>query len=365
MSEALDAFPSRQVGIFAGICAPYGETNVWAPIASALLSKLELQQGAPADRLREVAHSKGVGLYGFDATDPMLHRLVEGILHLLGYESELDVLTPAQSRETIFSLIVEGLRRRSLFGPIVLWMDDLQWADALIVDLLQRIARSLVDRPLLIITAQRDDAEIDWPPATDQPITVRMPLDPLDRADAEQLVTAVLGAAPEASLVDQLYERSGGNPLFLTELAELARANPTSRELPGSLRALIAARLDQLPPRQRAIIDNASVLGVTGPIEALEKFALEMHQRFDDTDLEALADAGLVELDESSWRFRSDVVREVAYQTLTKLVRAQRHAGTAIVMAHSPADAARHDRSSRGERGRTGRRDRAGARRPR
>lgn len=336
VSEALDAFPSRTAGIFSGICAPYGETNVWSPIASALLEKLDLQPGAPAGHLREVARGKGVDLYGFDAADPMLHRLVEGIMHLLGYPSDLDALTPAQSRETIFSLIVEGLRRRSTFGPIVLWMDDLQWADVLIVDLLQRIARSLVDRPLLIITAQRDDIEIDWPPATDHPITVRMPLDPLDRADAEQLVATVLGATPDPSLVDQLYERSGGNPLFLTELAELARANPASRELPGSLRALIAARLDQLPVRQRAIIDNAAVLGASGSIEAIEKFAVEMHQQFDDDDLEALADAGLVELDESKWRFRSDVVREVAYQTLTKLVRAQRHAGTAIVMANSP-----------------------------
>jgi len=336
VSEALDAFPSRSAGILSGICAPYGETNVWSPIASALLEKLNLQQGTPAGQLREIARSKGVGLYGFDPADPMLHRLVEGVMHLLGYPSELDALTPAQSRETIFSLIVESLRHRSTFGPIVLWMDDLQWADALIVDLLHRIARSLVDRPLLIITAQRDDIEIDWPPATDHPITVRMPLDPLDRADAEQLVTAVLGTSPATSLVDQLYERSGGNPLFLSELAELARANPTSRELPGSLRALIAARLDQLPLRQRAIVDNAAVLGVSGTIEAIEKFAVEMHQQFDDEDLEALAHAGLVELDESKWRFRSDVVREVAYQTLTKLVRAQRHAGTAIVMANSP-----------------------------
>ena len=75
----------------------------------------------------------------------------------------------------------------------MLWIDDLQWADVLLIELLHRVARSLVDRPLLILTAQRDDTELDWPPATDHPITVRMPLDPLTRDDADRLVAAVLG----------------------------------------------------------------------------------------------------------------------------------------------------------------------------
>jgi tetratricopeptide (TPR) repeat protein len=189
---------------------------------------------------------------------------------------------------------------------------------------------------VLVITAQRDDVEIDWPPAVDHPITVRMPLEPLERGEAGELVRAVFGRPAIEALIDQLYERSGGNPLFLTELAELARENPESTALPGSLRALIAARLDRLPAHQRAIIDNASVLGAQGTAQALGHFAAEMGQSFDVADLEALAHDGLLEVRGNEWRFRSDVVREVAYQTLTKLVRAQRHAGTAAVMAELP-----------------------------
>jgi class 3 adenylate cyclase/tetratricopeptide (TPR) repeat protein len=336
VSEALDAFPSRVVTIFSGVCAPYGETNVWAPVATALFRKLELDQDAPPALLREVTRSKGVELYGFAVADPVLDRFVEGVLHLLGHPSELDHVAPAQAREMLFSLIVEGLRRRTRTGPVVLWIDDLQWADLLVIDLLHRVARSLVDRPLLIVTAQRDDADIDWPPAADQPITVRMPLDALTRPDAARVVEAVLGPSANAAVVDRLYERSGGNPLFLIELAEHAKSNPTSTALPGSLRALTSARLDQLVTRQRLIIDNAAVLGTSGPIESLEKFAAEMGQDFDVEDLEALEHHGLIEIDGPMWRFRSDVVREVAYQTLTKVVRAQRHAGTAAVMGRNP-----------------------------
>jgi class 3 adenylate cyclase/tetratricopeptide (TPR) repeat protein len=336
ISEALEDFPNRSVTIYAGVCAPYGEHNVWSPIATALLRRLDVAAGIPPDDLRRLVRERGVELYGFEADDPQLGVFVEATLHLIGLPSELDQLPPAQAREALFSYIVEGLRRRSRAGPIVMWIDDLQWADPLIIDLLHRMARSLADRPVLIITAQRDDAEFEWPPAVDHPITVRMPLDPLEREEAGRLVTQLLGGLATPPLIDRLYDRSGGNPLFLIELTELSKSNPDSEALPGSLRALIAARLDRLPLAQRAIVDNAAVLGTSGPLVALEHFAGEMDQEFDPDDVQALVDEGLIEIEGANWQFRSDVVRDVAYQTLTKLVRAQRHAGTATVMAQLP-----------------------------
>ena len=76
---------------------------------------------------------------------------------MLGHSSAFDDVNPSEAREMLFSLIVEGLRRRSRSGPVVLWLDDLQWADPLLIDLLHRITRALVDRPFLTVTAQRDD----------------------------------------------------------------------------------------------------------------------------------------------------------------------------------------------------------------
>ncbi len=333
IAEALEDFPGPDGVVFAGHCAPYGETNVWSPIASALFQRMELDEQVSVERLRALSREKGVELYGFDADDPVLGWFVEAVLHLSGHPSELDDVPPAQARETLFQLMVDGIRRRSNVGPVVVWIDDLQWADSLLIELLHRLARSLVDRPVLIITAQRDDIELDWPPATDHPITVRMPLDPLTRAEADQVVDAVFGAAPDPVLAAQLYERSGGNALFLTELAGLACADPDSTELPRSLRALIAARLDRLSPAARAIIDNAAVLGADGPVDALAMYADHLDQSFSLDDVAQLDADGLLRVDRGWYRFRSDVVREVAYQTLTKLVRAERHAATASVMS--------------------------------
>jgi class 3 adenylate cyclase/tetratricopeptide (TPR) repeat protein len=336
VNEALAVFPSRNVEIFAGVCAPFGETNVWAPIATPLFRRFGLDPTQPAELVRKQTRAKGAELYGFDDGDPVLDRFVEGIMHLLGQPSHLDDESPMQARGTLFALIVEGIRRRSRVGPVVLWLDDLQWADVLLIDLLHRLARSLADRPVLIITAQRDDADLNWPPAVDHPITVRMPLDPLARDEAEQLIEAVLGQGAETVLTDNIYERSGGNPLFLTELAELSRSNPASTALPGSLRALIAARLDRLAPGPRAALDNAAVLGASGMVMSLEIFASEMDQEFSGADLDVLTEDGLLEVEDGWWHFRTDVVREVAYETLTKLARAQRHAGTASAMAQEP-----------------------------
>ncbi len=337
VNESLDDFPSRGVAVFSGVCAPYGETNVWAPIASALFRRLDLDTTMSAESVRTATRDRAISRYGFVADDPSLHHFIETVLHLSDYPSTLDALSPVESREALFRLIVEGLRRMSRNGPIVLWLDDLQWADPLLIELLHRLTRSLVDRPFLLITAQRDDAAIDWPPSSDHPITIRMPLEPLTRVEADDLLVALFGEEPAAGVSDQLYERSGGNALFLTELAALAREQPDSSELPGSLRALIAAQLDKLDPGPRAVLDNASVLGASGPIFSLEQFAAELGQSYDDSFLAKLEDDGLLELDDAQWHFRSDVVREVAYQMLTKLVRAQRHAGVAEVTATQPS----------------------------
>ena len=336
--ESLERFPSRQLVVFAGACAPYGEDNVWAPIATALYRQLGLDRATPPTVLRDLVQERGVSLYGFEPLDPRLERFTEGVMHLFGHPSELDRFAPAQARELIIQLVIEGVHRRSQVSPVVMWVDDLQWADPLLLELLTRLSRSLAEQPVLLVTAQRDDAEIAWPPDADHPVTIRMPLEPLTRSESMRLVSHVLGtgsgdaAGVRGTLSDQLYERSGGNPLYLTQLAEVARDHPGAEELPGSLRSLIASRLDGLTAVQRQVIENASVLGTAGLIDSLERFAEAMGQEFRESDLDSLSDHGLFDVEEDWWRFRSDVVREVSYQTLTKSARAARHAGTARVM---------------------------------
>jgi class 3 adenylate cyclase len=317
-----------------GVCAPYGESNVWWPVAGGLLARIGLDRNDPADASRRRAVRR---LSQFDEMAPGtadFDRAVEVTMHLLGHPSALDGLGPSATRDAVFEAIARGVRRRAAKSPVVLWIDDLQWAAPLLLELLESLARQLADLPVLIVTTYRraDDGLADWPGSVDEALTLHLPLSPLGEDDARNLAITSAGRALPESILDIIAARAGGNPLFLTELARLAASHPdgpNSPELPGSLRALIAARLDQLTPAQRAVLDNASILGVEGRIVALRDFAAELGQPYERADLDALDAAGLLVTEGGQWLFRSDVVREVAYSTLTKQARAQRHAGVA------------------------------------
>lgn len=321
-----------------GACAPYGESNVWWPIAGGLLARLGLDRNDSADDSRRRAIRRLGAFEELAPGTPDFDRSVEVTMHLLGHPSVFDTLGPAATRDAVFDGIAKVLRRRAARSPVVLWIDDLQWAAPLLLEMLVGIARQLAELPVLVVTTYRrtDDGLSDWPGPVDEALTLHLPLSALAPGDARDLaVTAAGRVLPEATL-DTIAARAGGNPLFVTELSRLAASCPDSpdgAELPGSLRALIAARLDQLTLAQRALLDNAAILGGEGRIVALREFAIELGQPFDRHDLDALDIAGLLVLDGGRWQFRSDVVREVAYSTLTKQARAQRHAGVAKHLA--------------------------------
>ncbi|MEX0846257.1 MAG: hypothetical protein WD023_00625, partial [Ilumatobacteraceae bacterium] len=241
-------------------------------------------------------------------------------------------------------------------SPLVLWIDDLHWADQVVTDLLAYLASAVTRSPFVIITSMRPGSDLSWPPTTDRSTVVSLTVQPLSRAQSDELSLELLGEAAPGSggadmrLLGALFDRSGGNPLFLQQLAEVVVDEGPSSELPDSLRALIAARLDQLPADERQVLDNAATLGLSGSIVSLERFATAIAQRFDRAIVAHLDAKGFLELDGSRWKFRSDSVRETTYQMLTKSGRAQRHAGVAASMAvHTPSaldDLAHHAASA-------------------
>jgi tetratricopeptide (TPR) repeat protein len=320
--------------VFEGACAPYGETNVWSPLATGLLAHL----GIPRDATPEdtaAAIRAGTASWFDDAPGPLRHG-VEALVHLAGLPSDLDAVDPTAARTAVFAAVVAGIRAGTQKGPVVVRIDDLQWSHAALRDLLAVLARSLAGCPFLLVTTARPDESVEWPPEVDRAVMLTIPIGPLGRRESALLVEALAAGRLDEGLVDRLHERSGGNPLFLVELASLAveGVEPGADvELPGTLRALIAARLDQLPPERRAIVDNAAIIGSEGPLGSLREFADALGQPFEEAWLDDLAAVGMLDVEDGWWRFRSDVVREVAYQTLTKQARALRHAGVASVLA--------------------------------
>jgi class 3 adenylate cyclase/tetratricopeptide (TPR) repeat protein len=327
-------------------CAPYGDANVWAPVVTGLASMFGIDIDATADEVAASITSRAGELWALDRDDPAVARYVDVVAHLLGHPSTLDRLDAPGARDAVQVTLTDMVRRQALTRFTVLVVDNLHWADQSLRDQLGVIVRTVSDLPFLLVTTQRPDGAIAWPPRVERPLVLQVPLGPLPPDDATALVCSILDQAGRERtdrMVADIVARGGGNPLFLVELAGLAAT--CQDELPGSLRALIAARIDQLPAPQRAIIDNAAVLGTADSIGSLVRFAQAMGQEFRQRDLDELVADGMLDVEGKWWRFRSAVVREVAYQTLTKRVRAQRHAGVAAVMAERGAsidDVAHH-----------------------
>lgn len=321
-----------EVSVLEGACVPYGEANVWWPLAMALSNYLDLDTSVPMDTARVAALQRSQQMFPSIAESD-IERLVDVFTHLLGYPSPIDRLDAANARNTIHQTVAMVLEARSQRGPMVLSIDDVHWADPVLLDLLEHLVTSLSRHAFLLVTAMRPGTDVAWPPRSDRSNVVAITLQPLGRMDTETLATALLGEAPrDEQLLTALYDRSGGNPLFLLELVALTEAGGGHRELPDSLRTLIAARLDQLTPEQRQMVENAAVLGTSGTISSLEKFGTELGQGFSLDVLHELDDHGLMEVRGRRWEFRSESVRDAAYQTLTKAARAQRHAGVAKAM---------------------------------
>jgi class 3 adenylate cyclase/tetratricopeptide (TPR) repeat protein len=325
--------------VLQGRCAPYGEVNPWWPIATALSGVLCLDPSIPAEESTPRCADVVSELLDLPPTDDRVGTVVEGLLQMGGHPTRLDDIEPARAREHVQHAVLallEGLVRRR---PLVLAVADLQWADPMVGGLLERALGQLSGSPFTLLTTQRPDRANTWPPATGRHTALVLRLDPLQQEAADQLLQLLVTTAVPEELRQRLIDRSGGNPFFIEELATLVEeGSPAVELLPDTLRGLVAARLDALPPAQRAMLDNAAVLGSWGSWISLQKFGAAMGQQADVATLAELADADLLDIEGDQWSFRSESVREVAYATLTKTARAQRHAGVANELRASFAD---------------------------
>jgi class 3 adenylate cyclase/tetratricopeptide (TPR) repeat protein len=311
--------------VLVGRCMPYGESNPWHPIATAIAGHVGLDPGAdPAEAKAQL--ETAVKAVVEDVADPT--RVTVGLLHLLGHPTPLDAIDRVRAREEVVQAVLAYLHGLAGVGPVLVVVADLDWADALLVDLLERTLAQLTGLPFAVMTTARPGVD-HWPPPPGRHNTLVLRLDALDPASASELAAAMLGAEVDDEVRSTLLGRSGGNPLFLEELAAMVTECGSVGELPDTLRGLVAARLDRLDPAERDMLDNAAVLGPSGTWHGLVKFGEELRQSPRRETLAALADAELLDVTGDHWTFRSESVRNVTYQTITKAARAQRHAGVA------------------------------------
>jgi class 3 adenylate cyclase/tetratricopeptide (TPR) repeat protein len=219
--------------------------------------------------------------------------------------------------------------------PTVFLFEDVHWAQSSEIALLEYLAQHLRESPVMLVATARPellDNRPTWGSALAAQTTI--PLEPLPPEQAEALALQVAAAvgAPEAD-VARMVEIAGGNPLFLEELASSVAERGDGDTLPVTVREAIAARMDALPPEARAVLLSAAVIGKTFWAGLLQAVATAAEI---DGPLALLEARDLVRRDSTSqlsgdiqFTFKHMLIREVAYSTLPRAERRQRHAAVA------------------------------------
>jgi class 3 adenylate cyclase/tetratricopeptide (TPR) repeat protein len=230
--------------------------------------------------------------------------------------------------------------------PAVFVFEDIHWAQTSEIGLLEYLVKHLRDSPVMLVAAARPellDTHPTWGAGLAAQTTIA--LDPLRAEDATKLAAQIVrpddGRAVDLSRV---VETAGGNPLFLEELAASIGEVEESGDLPVTVREAIAARIDALPPDARSTLLTAAVVGKTFWRTVLD----ELGDAGDlDNALAVLEVRDFVRRDPSSqlagdvqFTFKHMLIREVAYSTLPRAVRRERHASVAhFVEEHLDAEA--------------------------
>ena len=225
------------------------------------------------------------------------------------------------------------LERVAAERPLVLVLDDLHWAEPPLLDLVEHVADWSREAPIFLLCVARPellDRRPGWGGGKLNATSIL--LEPLAEREAAQLADALLGDAPlDEATRARVLATAEGNPLFLEEMAALARESGGAVEVPATIHALLQARLDVLDERERTVIERGAVEGKVFHRGAVTALAPEPLRDEVPDRLLALVRKELVRPDRSllpgddAFRFRHLLIRDAAYESLPKAARAELH----------------------------------------
>ncbi|MCU1374325.1 MAG: Adenylate cyclase, partial [Actinomycetia bacterium] len=318
----LQVIATHGARVLSGRAVPYGAANAWWPIAEVMRMACGVGPEDSADEAREKCVAAVAAVVEGDEEERS--RVVEGLLYLVGIGTAMVDVDNKRAQDEVARAVRTFIEALAAVQPLIVTVGDVQWADPSVLygldDLLDRLHRV----PIVVLLTARPELESGWRPTGGHKNLVILNLDPLDDEAAGELLISLLGSDPGPRVRAELVERSGGNPLFVEELAALLRDDATVGALPATLRGIVAARLDALPPGERAVLDDAAVVGRRAPMTALLAIGGSRGGVVDAVD--ELVAKDLLVVEDGQCEFRSDLVREVVYGMLTKAERARRHA---------------------------------------
>jgi class 3 adenylate cyclase/tetratricopeptide (TPR) repeat protein len=329
----------------------YGKATPYLPVIDFLKAYFQVEARDDARKIREKVTGKLLTL------DKALEPTLPAFLSLLDApveDSEWQGLEPAQRRQQTLEAVKRLLLRESQVEPLCLLVEDLHWIDSESQALLDSLVESLPATRLLLLVNYRPEYQHSW---GGKSYYTQLSIDPLPPESAEELLQALLGEDPEFQPLKQLLiARTEGNPFFLEEsvrtLVEtgvlvgergayrLAKALP-SIQVPATVQAVLAARIDRLPTEEKSLLQTAAVIGKDVPF-ALLRAIVELPEeelRKGLTHLQAaefLYEASL--FPELEYTFKHALTQNVAYESLLVSRRQALHAAAGRALEALYAD---------------------------
>ncbi len=323
----------------------YGKAAPYFPVVDLLKRYVHVEDGDEPRTVRAKVTGQILTL------DESLQETIPALLSLLDAlpeDSPFLQLDPPQRRQRTLDGLKRILLRESQVQPLLLVFEDLHWIDSETQALLDSLIESLPTAQLLLLVNYRPEYNHGWGSKT---YYTQLRLDPLPPESADEFLAALLGDDPSLeSLKKLLIERTQGNPFFLEESVRtmvetqvlvgeqgaycLAQELPTI-QVPATVQAILAARIDRLPQDEKRLLQTAAVIGTEVPLpllQAISEVPEEVLYR-GMTHLQAaefLYETSL--FPDRVYTFKHALTQNVAYQSLLTSTRQQYHQRIALVL---------------------------------
>jgi class 3 adenylate cyclase len=322
--------------VLRGHCLSYGEGITYWPIGEIVRSAAGIDEADTA----EGARAKLRAVFGDEGDGDLLAARVGAAI---GLSAE------AAPQEEIFWAIRRLLEHLARQRPLIVVVEDIHWAEPTLLDLLEYIVDWSRDAPFLLLCPARPellDERTGWGGTRVNATTLLLESLPAD-ASGRLIANLPGGAALPGPVVERIQDAAEGNPLYIEEFLAMlvddglvvegpdgawrAKADLASVRVPASISALLAARLEQLAPSERAVAERGSVVGRVFEAAAVSELADAVLRPVVGRSLLALVRKEFVRPDRSelspgdAFRFRHILIRDAAYAALPKSERAELH----------------------------------------
>jgi predicted ATPase/class 3 adenylate cyclase len=349
--ECLHSHRTQGWRVLEAASVSYGKATPYLPVIDLLKRYAQVDDSDDTRTMRAKVTGHVLTL------DDTLQETLPALLSLLGAlpeDSPFWHLEPPQRRQGTLEALQRLLLRESQVQPLLLVFEDLHWIDSETQALLDRLVERLPTTQLLLLVNYRPEYRHSWGSKT---YYTQLRLDPLPPASAAEVLQALLGDDPSlAPLKPPLIARSEGSPFFLEEsvrtLVEtqvlvgepgayrLAQALPTI-QVPATVQAVLAARIDRLPPADKRLLQTAAVIGHEVPLPLVQALAElpddVLHRGLDHLQAaEFLYETRL--FPEREFMFKHALTHEVVYGSLLHERRRVLHARILEALEQLPAE---------------------------